>query len=214
MMRLLLVLVAFWALTACTGTSPNPDFYTLTPVTGGPPRPDLPARPELRLGVGPVVLPEILRRPQLVRRTGPHRLQYDEFDRWAGDPEAEITRLLVLRLMETLGTLQVYPHPWPQARRLDAQVRVEVLDLDMDLDRGPGGVLRLRGHWALLGPEGERELEVHPLDLGEPLAAGDSAQALVETEGRLFVRLADDIARRIAARRRLAGEDRDGAQED
>ncbi|GEM_PF-441630 len=196
-MRLLLLWTGLGLLLAgCAGTSPNPDFYTLTPVVGMSPPPALEPRPELRLGIGPVVLPEVLRRPQLVVRSGTHRLHYDEFSRWGADPGAEIERLLVFRLMEALGTAQVYPHPWPDARRLDYRVRVEVLDLDSDMQ----GVLRLRGHWVLLGPRGDQELEIHPIDLREPLGDASDPQNLVEAQGRLFARLADGIARRIAER--------------
>ncbi len=93
------------ALSACGGSQPSV-FYALNPmdaytsaaqkVTKG-----------LRVGVGPVGLPDYLNRPQIVVREGDNRLVVDEFHRWGGALEDEILRILTENLGTLLGSDQV-----------------------------------------------------------------------------------------------------------
>jgi uncharacterized lipoprotein YmbA len=81
------MLVLFTAvLLAGCGSSPAPvEFYTLNSLSGMKQQvnPANPGQP-IAIGIGPIEIPEILNRPQIVTRTGPNKIKVDEFHRWAG----------------------------------------------------------------------------------------------------------------------------------
>jgi uncharacterized lipoprotein YmbA len=189
--RFLVCLSVPGGLSGCAGTSPPVRFYALE--AAGPAAP-LARRPELAIGLGPVLLPETLDRPQLVVRLAPFRVELAEFHQWAGNLGADLARLLGERLGGHLGTQRLFLHPWPRHRDLQAQVRVEVTRLEGN----PGGAARLSGHWTLLDGAGRQERSLAAFDLQEPVA-GSEMQDLVAAYSRLAERLAEHIARGLLA---------------
>ncbi|MGD8274166.1 MAG: PqiC family protein, partial [Desulfobacterales bacterium] len=103
-------LIALFALllSGCRGSTPKTEFYTLNsirntqmdakPISAGQP---------LSIGVGPVTIPQMLDRPQIVSRTGPYTLQIDEFHRWAGRLNEDFARVLAENISLMLATEQV-----------------------------------------------------------------------------------------------------------
>jgi len=191
MHRLFLPIPLLLLLAGCAGTSPPTYFYSLEggSIAQAPP---LAAMPELDLGLGPIALPDTLDRPQMVSRGERHRVELAEFHRWAGELRADMGRLMAARLMQRLGTQRLSLHPWPRQRRLDRQVRVEVLRFDGRL----GGEALLKGNWTLLDGRGERELLVEGFALSEPVGGAEYAD-MVDAQSRLSNRLADAIAEGI-----------------
>ena len=64
------------------------------------------------LGVGPIKIPEFLKRPQIVTRQGENMLAINEFHRWGDSLEAQITGVLVENLSALLNTPNVSAYPW------------------------------------------------------------------------------------------------------
>jgi uncharacterized lipoprotein YmbA len=182
---LMLVLAA-----GCAGTSPPTNFYTLESVSAPP---ALAALPELSLGLGPVLLPDTLDRPQIVIRKAAYSLELAELHHWAGDLKANLGRLMGHRLMALLGTERVSLYPWPRHRQLDYQVRIDVLRFDGQL----GGEAQFSGTWALLDGAGRRELHLQAFSLQET-AAGAQYRDLVAALSGLANRLAEQIATVVA----------------
>lgn len=186
MQRLSIAALALVLAAGCAGTSPPTNFYTLESVSTPP---ALAALPELSLGLGPLLLPDTLDRPQIVTRKSAYSLELAEFHHWAGDLKADLGRLMGHRLMELLGTERVYRHPWPRHRRLDYQVRIDVLRFDGRL----GGEAQLSGTWSLLDGAGRRELHLQAFALQETAAAPEYRD-LVAALSTLADRLAEQIA--------------------
>ena len=174
----------------CAGTSPPTHFYTLEATGPAPPVADM---PRLALGLGPIVLPDTLDRPQIVSRGAPYSVELGEFNRWAGNLKAEVGRLMAGRLMASLGTDRVFLHPWPRHRELDRQVRVDVLRFDGRF----GGEAKLEGTWTLLDGEGRRELKVEAFSLHHGVA-GTEYSDMVAAMSALAARLADRIGEAVA----------------
>ncbi len=151
MLRHLIAILTVVLTAGCAGTSPPTHFYVLESNTAPA---KAAAMPELSLGLGPVVLPDTLDRPQIVLHDAAYRLELAEFHHWAGNLETNLGRLVTARLMAALGTDRVFPHPWPHQRQLDYQVRIDVLRFDGSL----GGEAELAGTWTLLDGDGKREL--------------------------------------------------------
>ncbi len=169
-------------------SSPPANFYFLavpaplaeTPVAG----------PTLALGIGPVAIPEMLNRPQIVTRAGDHRLLMADFHRWGGDLQDNIKRLLAEQVGARLQTGDLAIYPWPRNRRLDYQLRVDVLSLQGRL----GGEALLQGTWFL--SRDDEDLLARPFRLVETVR-GDGYADLVAAYSNLFGRLAGDMAASI-----------------
>ena len=102
----MLGLLAGVLLAACASPRTS-QFYTLGTDMAAPAA----ASSALVLALGPINLPEYLDRPQLVTRVGGNRLEVDEFNRWGGALDEEISRALADRIGARLGTRQIYHYP-------------------------------------------------------------------------------------------------------
>jgi uncharacterized lipoprotein YmbA len=176
------------------GTTPTPNFYVLDARVSQETS-KIDAATDVAIGVGPIVLPDTVRRPQIVTREGAHSIELAEFHRWGGDLSANMTRLMAEVLMQRLATDRVALYPWPSYRQLHYQIRVDVLRFDGAL----GGDAVLEGTWTLLDGDGTRELSVSGFAFTEPSRGGEYPH-LVEAFSRLTVRLAEQIAGSIKRR--------------
>ena len=106
------------------------------------------ARPPPRLfpvRVGPVSVPEIVDRPQIVVRTGPNRISIDEFNRWASPLRDDIARVVALDLASLLGNPMVTAYPHPEAGEPGYRVRIDVMAFESDARRSGRAGCRMDG---------------------------------------------------------------------
>jgi hypothetical protein len=95
-------LCALVALAAGCAATPASRFYTLSAA----PTPAA-ASSELSVVVGPVSVPAVVDRPQIVVRVGPNQVRPDEFNRWASPLQGNIARVVAENLVAMLGTPRV-----------------------------------------------------------------------------------------------------------
>ena len=117
-MRHLTALI-FVILAAGCSSTPASHFYTLSPATG-------PAgmASNLSVVVGPVTVPAVVDRPQIVVNTGANQVRFEEFNRWASPLQNSIPRVVAENLMTMLGTLRVTL--FTQTLSEDANYRVAI----------------------------------------------------------------------------------------
>ena len=187
-LRSALWLMLFLILAGCA-TQPS-RFYLLTPSDAVVPRG--PFLEDLVLGVGPVRLAAYLERPQIVARKSANSLKVEEFDRWGGTLEANITWVVAENLSRDLGTESVVTFPWERALLPDYQVTVDVRQFDLIR---PGEV-RLAALWRLLGPRGEKLHAIRKSDIREPVT-GEGFEAQVAAQSRVLGRMSLEIAEAI-----------------
>ncbi len=185
---ILCALAAAWA--GCA--SPRSHFYTLSalakPAAGasGP-----------SVAVGPVAVPDLVDRPQIVTRTGPNQVALDDFNRWGSPLKDDIARIVAENLAALLGTPQV--SVYPAATTAWAQYRV-LIDI-VTFDSAPGESASLDAVWMVRSTKdaatrGGRTTVREPVrEQGYP--------ALVAAHSRGIERLSADVAGAIRA---LEGE--------
>ena len=61
----------------------------------------------LSVVVGPVSVPAVVDRPQIVVNTGPNQVRLEEFNRWASPLQNNIARVVADNLVAMLGTPRV-----------------------------------------------------------------------------------------------------------
>jgi uncharacterized lipoprotein YmbA len=166
-------------------------LYLLTPTTVGN-RTGADER-NLSIGIGPVDLPPLLDRPQIVTRRGPGEVERAEFNRWAEPLGDSVPRVLASDLASQLGTDRVEALPWEASGRFQYQVVVDVARFDGVM----GKQVVLDARWRVVGRDG-RELVVRRSVLTEA-TDGASYQALVTSMSRALGALSQEIASALTA---------------
>jgi hypothetical protein len=185
--------VAVLGTAGCIGmrTSPATRQYVLNPVIEAPSGGNaVPAAP-LVVGLGPIILPSYLDRPQVVTRRAPDSIEISEFDRWGEPLRDGIARVVAVNLARLLPEGRVVPFPWRSTEDVRYQVVLDIVQMD-----GPaGGGLTLEARWRVLDGSG---IEVASLvsRLSEPAGAGTTAAAMSRALGAL----SHEMARELKAR--------------
>jgi len=190
--RLLLLLPALALLGGCLlQPKPAPRFYTLAAV---PPEGQSFQDTALVLGVGPVRIPDLLNRPEIVTRLDPQQVRMEGNDFWGGSLKEGLLRVVAEGLGQRLGTKQVLLYPWTGDAGVELQLTLELLALEGT----PGGEARLQAGWSLLDGRSRKVVKIgasrHALATKEPGISG-----LVTAWGRLIGRMTEEIAEEIAA---------------
>lgn len=172
------------ALAGCS-SSPTANFYTLG--AGAAPAS---AATTYRVTVGPVTVPDVVDRPQLVVRAGANRVIIAESHRWAEPLKSEIPRVIAENLSQLLGAKQV--STYSQNAIGDAEYRV-VVDIQR-FDSALGEAVTIDALWSVRRASGEpsagRSLVTEP-------AGGGSYDALVAAHSRALAAVSRDIAAAI-----------------
>lgn len=181
-------LIALFALllSGCRGSTPKTEFYTLNsirntqmdakPISAGQP---------LSIGVGPVTIPQMLDRPQIVSRTGPYTLQIDEFHRWAGRLNEDFARVLAENISLMLATEQVDVYPWDVSFKPRYQVILEVQRFEGRLNQQD---VFLEVFWKVVDPQKRTTLLIKRSVIKESLTATDY-ETLIATKSRAIAEL-------------------------
>ncbi len=179
----------------CIGSPTRPStFYVLSADAGVPVAArEAPAAP-LSVGLGPVELPDVLDRPQIVTRPDPNRIDLAEYDRWGGDLGKDLSRVLAQNLMGRLNTDAVLLYPWSSSRRPDFEVSIQFFRFDGVL----GELAELQGVWRLTDAGRGCEPVSRRFRFAETPASSGYA-GLVAAISRGVARLSDEIAAAIAA---------------
>jgi uncharacterized protein len=172
------------------GTTPSSKFYmleSLSMVRALEPVGVL--DPAMSVGLGPVVFPDYLDRPQIVTRTQQNGVQLAEYDRWAGSLSSNVSRIVAEDLTFLLHTDSVVQYPWPASFDVTYQVLIDCYRFDGVL----GGKALLDVQWSVLGKKGRKVLLLKRSTFSEP-AAGVSYEALVAAQSRALGSLSREIA--------------------
>jgi len=185
-MRVALALAPL-ALTACTLVAPAPPtrfavLATAEELAGGAEPPASESPSALRVGLGPLALPDYLRRLALVERDGT-ALAPSETDLWGEPLEQGLARVLAADLRHALGDARVVLYPWYESERPDVQVEIAFSRFERV---APDRVLlaasyRLRRLDGGDGAPFERETRIErAAEAGGPACARALSEALVE----------------------------------
>lgn len=175
--------------TASCSRSPRVTFYTLEPAAQIETLAPVTADPAV--AVGPVTLPEVVDRPQLVVRVGANRVEILESHRWAEPLTSEIPRLMAENLRRLLRSDRV--SSYYQHAGVDADYRV-LVDIQR-FESSPGEGVTIEAVWSLRRTAGGasktgRSLVREPVD-----AVG--YDPLVAAYGRALLAVSRDLAEAI-----------------
>ena len=171
-------LLLVFALTACA-TPPRESFYTLNA-----PEPPAAAADAPSIAVGPVIIPEIVDRPQIVVRLGPNQVQILEQALWAEPLKTGIARVVAANLAATLGARLA------AGRNADADYRIA---LDIQRFESPADAVLIEALWTVTSKDGRQSGRSVAR---QPIAAKDYA-SLAAAHSAALAAISKDIAAAI-----------------
>lgn len=194
-LRWCLVCVAGLLLAGCISRSaPTVTYYSLMTMEQLGETESLAALPEVRLGIGPIAIPDSLKRSQIATRQQGNQHEFAEFQRWAGVLEKDITSVMGDNLGQLLGIERVGFFPWLHHFKPTYRLTIDVIRFDGSL--GDEAVLSAR--WAIADADGKDFLAGKKSDYRQPLADASYA-ALIKAESQLLAALSREIAHEIVA---------------
>jgi uncharacterized lipoprotein YmbA len=178
-------------LVGCSPLAPRPDsssYYVLesSSVPDAPPHAGTAA---VVVGVGPVVLPSYLARPEVATRLGPNRITYSPRARWAEPLHSAVVRVLIDALGAHLKEGRVIAFPSFGATQLDFAVEVQFRRFECDHD----GDATLTAAWTIFDAHSHALLVNRETTVSERVSASDTAEE-VAALGRALGVVARDIA--------------------
>ena len=186
-----LALVGALAALGAGCSSPPAKFYTLSSV----------AEPgssssNISVVVGPVSVPPVIDRPQIVVTTGPNQVVVDEFSRWASPVQDNLARVVADDLGAALGTPRVTLYQSPLGAEVDYRVQIEV----RTFESAPGKYAALDALWSV------RRINDGKTETGHTILRvsvdGEGFDALAAAHSRGVAKMSKEIADRV---RLLAG---------
>jgi uncharacterized protein len=148
------------------------------------------------VGLGPVTIPEYLKRPHLATRGGGQEIEFAEFARWAEPLEEGVSRVLRENLSALLESERVYAEPRRTTVPPDFRILLDVLRLDARLGRE--AVLEAR--WTLLAGDG-KELAAPRRSRFREAVQGKDYSAAVAAKSRALEALSRELAAAVRSAR-------------
>jgi uncharacterized lipoprotein YmbA len=187
------IFMALVFLAGCRSATSPVEFYTLSPLTAVAEADKVAGSADsIAIGVGPVQIPKIIDRPQIVTRIGPNKINVDEFHRWAGSVYEDFLRVVTMNLSTLLQSSLVMAFPWEDFFDPDYRIYMEVHQFDGRL----GQYAQLDVTWTITG-RGDREILLVRKSLIREPARGEDFDSLVAAKSRILATLSRQIAPEI-----------------
>lgn len=179
------------ALSGC-GSAPKEHFYTLRAIAERDPAA---ANPAYSVSVGPVTVPELVERQQLVLTRNDNQVEILEQTRWAASLQNIIGHVIASNLTQLTGNPRMAVYSPDTTVDADYHVAVDVLRFESVL----GTAASLDAKWTIRTAD-EQVLKSGRTIISEP-TRGQDLTALLTAHDRLLVTLSRDIAQVLINRK-------------
>jgi hypothetical protein len=188
------IFMALVVLAGCRSATTPVEFYTLSPMPVVSEADKMAGLGDnIAVGVGPLQIPKIIDRPQIITRIGPNKIEVDEFHRWAsGSVYEDFLRAVTMNLAALLDSGLVLAYPWEEYFEPDYRIYMEVHQFDGRL----GQYAQLDITWTITGRDARQILLVHKTLIKEP-AQGEDFDAFIAAKSRILAKLSRQIAQGI-----------------
>ena len=174
---------------AASCASPMSRFYTLSAAASAPAA----TTSNLSVVVGPVSVPPVVDRPQIVVTTGTNQVRLEEFNRWASPLQSNISRVVAENLVAMLGTPRVVLFSQTLGVDIDYRVGIEV----QRFESMPGEASTLDAVWTVSRTK-DGKSQTGRTTVRE-VASDKGYDTLASAHSRGLARLSRDIADAVRA---------------
>jgi uncharacterized lipoprotein YmbA len=165
LLKWLLLLPIISAMLAACISTPSTNFYVLEPLS----TPTASATKTVKkplIGIGPVSMPALLDRKQIITRTENNSVQIAELHQWASPLKENVVQVLTHNLAAFRPNDIVRTYPWSAFGSVNYRIILDILRFDTS----PGKSVNLEANWAIMDEKkrtlltnGHSEIE-HSLD--------------------------------------------------
>lgn len=186
-------------------SSPKPTFYSFN---AAPIPQATSASKSTRIMVGPVTLPAMVDRPQLVLQNANNTVQVYEYHRWANTLKGDVGDVIASNVAQALAISNVWNFAQSTQANFDYQIFVDVQNIDTKL----GGRVEVDVLWtiksapitksssqvkAVSGGSGASAKPLMGRSLVQEPVTGSGFEAVVAAQSRAFAKVGQEIARSI-----------------
>ena len=192
MKKILIFLPLLITLVACSGSDTSlgggsigdTRFYSLsTPVVTSADNSNT-----LSIGIGPVEIPRLLNRPQIVSRKDNTEIIIAEDHQWGGSYKEELIKALTDNFSSLLKTERIEEYPWKSSFKPSYQVRIDIESFDGEVNKS----VILNARWRLV--KNNKELLVKRAIIEVPVVT--AGQTSTSTYGR-YVKAQSEAINRL-----------------
>jgi uncharacterized protein len=174
------------------GSSPATKFYVLSSPSdiqqmAGKTDDSCPA-----IGVGPIIMPEHLTKPQIATTPSENEVAYSPFDQWAQPLSGNFAHVLAENLSKLVCNEAVYQFPWTGTHEPDYRVRVEVISMT-----GSMGLKAFMDAWWTISETKEKKTILSRRTHYSESVRGQDYQALAQAYSKILAAFSRDIAKAI-----------------
>jgi uncharacterized lipoprotein YmbA len=171
------------ALVSACGSTPRSNYYMLSAGAQAHTEAKGPS-----LGLGPITVPEYLKRREMVLQQSSHKLNVAEFERWAEPLDAGVFRVTSQNLAVLLNTQQIQAFPWHRSSLPDYGISIALVELSIK-----SGQAFLVAKWTLSNPSNGEALDQHISTFKIP-TTGTGPESMAGAYSELLRQLAVEIA--------------------
>ncbi len=130
-------------LSACLSTPTQ--FYVLEPLSEPPSSPTATEK-KRQIGIGPVSIPALLERKQIVTRLPDNSVKIAEFNQWASPLKDNITQVLTHNLTTLQAGDLIRAYPWSAYGAVDYRIIIDIIRFDTRQEQS----VNLEANWAIM----------------------------------------------------------------
>lgn len=164
-------------------SSPPVKYYTLSAVA-----PPVSTTSKIAVVVGPVAVPSVVDRPQIVVTTGANQVTVDDYNRWASSLQDNLERAVAENLVAMLGTPRVTLFQSSLGADAEYRVQIEV----RNFESAPGKYASIDAVWTVRRLK-DRKTETGRTTVREQVE-GDGFEALAAAHSRGIAKMSREIA--------------------
>lgn len=180
------------ALAGC-GTAPKERFYALSMPE---PAAATPGQVAYAVAVGPVTVPEMVDRPQIVLRVGTNRMELSELNRWAEPLKRALPRAISASIGQEIPAARVYVASTDDQEPKDHRVRVNIERFESELGKGA----LVEASWSVRGSS-DKEVR-RGRSVVREAASGPGYDELVAAHSAVAAAIGRDIASTLRTMKR------------
>lgn len=182
-----LTLCASLLLTACAPTPPT-NFYTLEALSQPVGSSTTSAKKRL-IGLGPLSLPALVDRKQIVTRNENNTIQLAELHQWAAPLQDNVLSVLSKNVAALQPNVIVRAYPWSVYGDMDYRVIIDISRFDSQL----GKSANLEANWAIMEEKNHTIIGNGQINIQQPLNDANY-QTVVQAQNKLLSKFSEQLS--------------------
>jgi uncharacterized lipoprotein YmbA len=185
---LLACLISSFLMTGCASTPPT-HFYVLEAVSQPAAGRFNEAANKRQIGIGPISIPALLERKQMVTRTENKGVQIAEFHQWAAPLKDNIAQVIAHNLAALQPNDIIRSYPWSAFGAVEYRVVIDI----QRFDSRPGQSVNFEASWAIMNEKNHKILTNGRSKIEQPLP-----DASHETSVKAFSALLGEFSQELS----------------